>query len=222
MPSRVFRNADDDFQVWLATHPNGFVVNTTARPSERYFVLHRASCTTLHRSVAPGGYTERDYVKACTSDETADSLELWIHESGGPGFTKLCAICKPPPPLSTKDPDVPSPAQFARQVEDARKLPRADRAKHLPATPSPATFYKTTSIVYARNPYVVAEVLERAAGFCESCRERAPFLRRSGGTPYLEVHHRVRLADGGDDTVDNSIAMCPNCHRKAHFGMIDE
>jgi 5-methylcytosine-specific restriction protein A len=32
------------------------------------------------------------------------------------------------------------------------------------------------------------------------------------------VHHRVRLADGGDDTTDNAVALCPNCHRKAHYG----
>lgn len=33
-----------------------------------------------------------------------------------------------------------------------------------------------------------------------------------------EVHHKVPLSAGGDDTVENAIALCPNCHRKAHFG----
>jgi 5-methylcytosine-specific restriction protein A len=32
------------------------------------------------------------------------------------------------------------------------------------------------------------------------------------------VHHLIRLADGGDDTVDNAVAACPNCHRQRHFG----
>ncbi|WP_414449152.1 HNH endonuclease [Burkholderia sp. 22PA0099] len=49
------------------------------------------------------------------------------------------------------------------------------------------------------------------------CERPAPF-RRPNGSPYLEVHHRVRLADGGDDTVENAIALCPNCHREHHFG----
>lgn len=72
--------------------------------------------------------------------------------------------------------------------------------------------------VFKRNPDVIAEVLIRANGICEECKAPAPFKRASDGTPYLEVHHKVRLADGGEDTVDNTIAVCPNCHRKLHFG----
>ncbi|WP_342542729.1 HNH endonuclease signature motif containing protein [Paenisporosarcina sp. FSL H8-0542] len=36
--------------------------------------------------------------------------------------------------------------------------------------------------------------------------------------PYLEVHHIKRLADNGEDSVENAIAVCPNCHRELHFG----
>jgi HNH endonuclease len=72
--------------------------------------------------------------------------------------------------------------------------------------------------VYVRNPDVVAEVLLRANGACEVCRKPAPFLRAKDGSPYLEVHHKVQLADNGEDTVENAIAACPNCHRRAHFG----
>ena len=52
---------------------------------------------------------------------------------------------------------------------------------------------------------------------CEECGLPAPFVRASDGTPYLEVHHRQPLASDGLDTVDNAVAVCPNCHRKAHF-----
>ncbi|HDR7378766.1 TPA: HNH endonuclease [Bacillus toyonensis] len=38
------------------------------------------------------------------------------------------------------------------------------------------------------------------------------------GTPYLEVHHVVPLATGGEDSVENAVALCQNCHRKAHYG----
>ena len=72
--------------------------------------------------------------------------------------------------------------------------------------------------VFERNPDVVAEVLLRAKGFCENCSSAAPFNRRKDNTPYLEVHHKKRLADGGEDTIENAIALCPNCHRKMHFG----
>ena len=71
---------------------------------------------------------------------------------------------------------------------------------------------------FVRNPDVVAEVRFRAAGKCEGCNKDAPFLRRMDGKPYLEVHHVTQLADGGEDTVDNAIALCPNCHRQEHYG----
>lgn len=72
--------------------------------------------------------------------------------------------------------------------------------------------------VYVRNPDVVAEVLLRANGACEVCHRPAPFRRAKDSSLYLEVHHKVQLADNGEDTVENALAVCPNCHRKAHFG----
>jgi 5-methylcytosine-specific restriction protein A len=71
---------------------------------------------------------------------------------------------------------------------------------------------------FKRNADVIAEVLIRANGVCEKCDKKAPFLRSSDGTPFLEVHHLVRLADGGKDTVENAKAVCPNCHRELHYG----
>ncbi|MGM0789915.1 HNH endonuclease [Bacillus infantis] len=78
--------------------------------------------------------------------------------------------------------------------------------------------YEVTTKAFKRNADVIAEVLIRADGFCEKCGRVAPFKRASDGTPYLEVHHITRLADGGKDTVENAIAVCPNCHRELHFG----
>ncbi|WP_196607201.1 HNH endonuclease [Pectinatus frisingensis] len=34
---------------------------------------------------------------------------------------------------------------------------------------------------------------------------------------YLEVHHVIPLSKDVDDTADNAIALCPNCHRELHF-----
>ncbi len=75
-----------------------------------------------------------------------------------------------------------------------------------------------TSSSFERNPDVIAEVLFRASGICESCEKPAPFLRLSDGTPYLEVHHRLPLSMGGEDTIANALALCPNCHRQSHYG----
>ena len=41
----------------------------------------------------------------------------------------------------------------------------------------------------------------------------APFARADGDA-YLATHHVVWLAQGGSDTVENTVALCPNCHRK--------
>lgn len=221
MPAQIFRCAETAFLAWLSANPHGFVVNTTAKPSERYYVLHTASCTTLHRDVPAGGYTERDYIKACSADPTPVALEHWIRQNGGAGFTKICAVCKPPVGSSSKGDDEPSELQFAQQVAAARKLTNAERAAHLVEPSSPPAFYVTTAVVFARSAYVVAQVLERAAGHCERCGSSAPFVRKSDGSPYLEVHHQVHLADGGYDSVANALALCPNCHRKAHFGESD-
>lgn len=64
--------------------------------------------------------------------------------------------------------------------------------------------------------------MKRAKDICERCGALAHLIRISDGTPYLEVHHKKRLADGGADTVENAIGVCPNCHRELHFGSVDK
>ena len=78
--------------------------------------------------------------------------------------------------------------------------------------------FKVYSFTYKRNPDIVAEALYRAKGVCEECLNPAPFLKASDNSPYLEVHHKISLSNGGEDTLENVIAICPNCHRKFHYG----
>ncbi|GMN09738.1 HNH endonuclease signature motif containing protein [Croceitalea sp. MTPC9] len=73
-------------------------------------------------------------------------------------------------------------------------------------------------IVYDRDPSVKAWVLKIAKGVCELCNNKAPF-KSVGGVEFLEVHHVVRLADGGPDVIENAVALCPNCHREMHYGI---
>jgi len=70
---------------------------------------------------------------------------------------------------------------------------------------------------FIRDPNVIAWVLVNAKGHCESCETPAPFIREDG-EPYLEVHHVRPLGEGGPDSVDNAIAVCPSCHRRFHHG----
>ena len=66
-----------------------------------------------------------------------------------------------------------------------------------------------------RDPYVAEYVKRRAQGICDLCSEPAPFKDKNG-RPYLESHHVDWLANGGEDTIYNAVALCPNCHRKIH------
>lgn len=69
--------------------------------------------------------------------------------------------------------------------------------------------------VYDRDPYLKELVKRIAEGKCQYCGEIAPFIDKNG-EPYLEEHHVTWLARGGSDTIDNVVAVCPNCHTKAH------
>ena len=100
--------------------------------------------------------------------------------------------------------------QAIANKEDRRRRLRG--ARKIPQT------FNVQAMVYRRNPDVIAEVLDRANGNCEECDSAAPFLRARNGLPYLEVHHRRPLSQGGEDTVENAIALCPNCHRRFHYG----
>lgn len=72
---------------------------------------------------------------------------------------------------------------------------------------------------YKRDPQVKAWVLKKAEGVCECCGHDAPF-ETTDGQPFLEVHHVKKLAEGGSDTTTNAVAICPNCHRALHYGMM--
>nr|WP_082990863.1 HNH endonuclease [Solibacillus silvestris] len=74
---------------------------------------------------------------------------------------------------------------------------------------------KSTVTTYVRNTYVSEYTKLRANGKCELCEDSAPFLNKEG-EPYLETHHIIWLSKGGKDTVNNTVALCPNCHRKMH------
>jgi hypothetical protein len=109
-------------------------------------------------------------------------------------------------------------AELERELSVSRKLSDSARRDRLARTkPMPERIDVRTSI-FKRNPDVIIEVLIRAAGNCEGCKQPAPFSRASDGSPYLEVHHRTLLSQGGEDTVANAIALCPNCHRRYHYG----
>ena len=74
------------------------------------------------------------------------------------------------------------------------------------------------SVVYTydRDIEVVHWILENANGVCELCQKAAPFDTVKG-KKYLEVHHLIPLSKNGEDTIKNTIAVCPNCHKALHY-----
>jgi len=70
---------------------------------------------------------------------------------------------------------------------------------------------------FIRSKEIVDYAKKRANGICEMCNQLAPFSDEKN-SPFLEVHHILKLADDGPDTPENVAAICPNCHKEAHFG----
>ena len=52
----------------------------------------------------------------------------------------------------------------------------------------------------------------RSEGHCELCGAEAPFVYR--GRPYLEECYIIPPQEGGNDSINNVAAVCPNCHQK--------
>jgi 5-methylcytosine-specific restriction protein A len=109
-------------------------------------------------------------------------------------------------------------SDFEKRVNKAIKDKNEDRQIRLSNIIKKPTKSEVIYTVYNRNPDVIAQVLIDANGKCNKCKKHAPFNRKTNGTPYLEVHHKLKLSDGGDDTIENAEALCPNCHREKHFG----
>ena len=100
----------------------------------------------------------------------------------------------------------------AKQVSDERLLELSKKQLRQPCK------IETTASVYLRNPYLAELVKRQAQGICQDCKKSAPFVSKKTGEPYLEVHHIIPLAEDGPDSRENVLALCPNCHRKRHYG----
>jgi 5-methylcytosine-specific restriction protein A len=81
---------------------------------------------------------------------------------------------------------------------------------------APPVHQEKGTATFARDSEVVRKAKQRANGLCEYCGERG-FETSSGGF-YLEGHHVIPLGCDGPDEVWNTVAICPDDHRRAHFG----
>ena len=193
---------------------NALVVNHDYMPSPRFFSLHRELYRELH-----------EYPRQAHESEVRKIMAV---QDWSPLFNRLDAASKPEvsaqtatvTTASTTSETLLSEENYLADLEqkviaamENGMLNRRDRLKEAPHRPKKMKVVKT---VYDVNPDVIAEVLLRANGFCESCHQMAPFNRKKDNRPYLLVHYKTPLSEGGLDIVDNAIAVCPNCYAKLH------
>lgn len=129
-------------------------------------------------------------------------------------------VCKLTPE-DYKPPEDPA----AQEEELVRAFSQIDRKKLLKraksANPRPKQS-RTETPVYERDPAVRAWVMIRSNYGCEmpGC-DYSGFIK-ADGNKYIETHHIIPLGEKGEDTVANVAALCPNCHREAHYSVSKE
>lgn len=218
MNIQPFINDDASFFRWLQHNPTGLFINTYKNPSINYVVLHQNGCRDFKASenMSDNCYTGNQYIKICSTD--INDLKKFIDGYGATDFSKRCRHCNPTASV-TDDTKIRTQQEYDNIFNLQLAIAKISPAKKLSTKSTLPEKIEVTTNIYKRNPVIVIEALQRANGICECCRNKAPFIRASDETPYLEVHHIDPLNSGGADSIDNVIALCPNCHRYKHYGI---
>jgi hypothetical protein len=116
------------------------------------------------------------------------------------------------------DPDAVPTADVRDLERRTRALLKRSSLTRPAGRERPVAVESRAGTAFERDPHVRAWVLQEARGMCELCEQKAPFVCIDD-TPYLEVHHVRTLAEGGPDTPENTVALCPNCHRELHYSV---
>ncbi len=202
MSYQPYYNDEPGFEEWVKTHSFGIVINSSpGKLDPNYVKAHRPNCNSIQRHV--GATTV--YSKHCFDSVTEAIEHLESKSIQKPTFG--CKACKVSALEPTSDDSILQANAQVLIAEGFNTPPVGN--------PTPRRIASAPSTLVQRDPAVVAWVLRQANGKCECCSMDAPFLTASG-KPYLEVHHLHTLANGGPDTVDNTVALCPNCHRAVH------
>jgi hypothetical protein len=101
------------------------------------------------------------------------------------------------PPLT----DAGGPFDFEERVRDA----------------APPQRVRTTTSRIIRNTAIVKNLKNEHGYRCQICDEQR---RRSQPAKYAEGHHLHPLGEGGPDTRENILIVCPTCHADLDYGML--
>lgn len=198
-----FNNNEAGFEKWAQAHQFGVVINSSpGRLNLSYVKAHRPACNSFQRH--PGAKTV--YSKHCF-DSAIEAIE-YIKTKGPQKPSFGCKTCKVSALEPTSDVHEFEKSIKALWMENITSVPPGNR--------TPSRSETAISTLIERDPAVAFWVRREANGRCELCTSKAPFLTNDG-RPYLEVHHVKELANKGPDTPDNTVALCPNCHRAMHY-----
>jgi hypothetical protein len=117
MSAREFRDDDAGYLAWIASHPDGYVVNVARSRSVTAARLHHAGCSTINGANPRGGVWTGPYVKVCAEDLV--ELEQWaIDELGEP--IPQCGTCYPARHAARATPTKRTKRAVAGAVSDGR------------------------------------------------------------------------------------------------------
>jgi 5-methylcytosine-specific restriction endonuclease McrA len=199
---------------------SGLVVEReTYQPNESFFRLYRQL---FHLQVINSKQVHVDEVKKIMAHSNWNALLTSLQSSKKEVYREE-VIAEIKPESTGSQPTMQTEETFKMELDKRIKesvqlgpVLRRDRMKEY--NKSTPRSLKITKEVYDVNTDVIAEVLYRASGRCENCGQMAPFYRKSDFTPYLEIHYKVPFETGGEDSVENAQAVCPNCHMKLLYG----
>ncbi len=94
--TQIFDNDEKAYLDWLQKNSGGFVLNSRRDIDQTYMVLHRSGCYYISRyndMSRPGGFTERSFIKICSTD--INDLRAWVRAHGrlDGSFSKECSKC---------------------------------------------------------------------------------------------------------------------------------
>ena len=72
---------ETEFRDWRKGNPDGYILNTTRKPSDKYLILHTARCWTISGEPARGRYGTKDFIKVCAPKR--HEIDAWVDRQFG-------------------------------------------------------------------------------------------------------------------------------------------
>ncbi|MGL6103724.1 MAG: MrcB family domain-containing protein [Exiguobacterium acetylicum] len=114
-----------------------------------------------------------------------------------------------------------------QKLANELKVDSFDKSKEEPRPPKTVVTDNLGKTRYPRSAKEAALALVRANYLCELDENHETFLSKSTGQRYAEAHHFVGISNHPKfpevdlDRAANIVCLCPNCHRKIHYGEDD-